>query len=58
LAVFTAWLVLETRRLVGEAIKTSTRQAGEMRESLSIATQAAQAAEGAAIEFSLNNAYG
>lgn len=48
LAFFTAWLVLETRRLVGEAIKTSTRQAGEMRESLGIATQAARAAEGAA----------
>lgn len=48
LALFTAWLVIETRRLVDEASKTSKRQEGEMKQSLSIATQAAQAAEKAA----------
>lgn len=48
LALFTLWLVFETRRLVGEAVRTSERQAEEMKESLAIATKSAIAAETAA----------
>ena len=48
LALFTMWLVLETRRLVAEAARTSQRQAREMTESLQVASKGALAAETAA----------
>lgn len=45
LAAVTAWLVIETRRLVGEAKSTSSRQERETLEALKIAREASIAAK-------------